>query len=164
MTLNVQPGFEGAVGPFVPAVDLNGVACQVVIPAFTQVDGSGVASGSAGSPVVVAPAPSSATEQFAGPTGGITDTASHAIFAAGAAGVRNYLTGLQYANTGAASEITILDGATVIWRGYAISTTGAQYDMVFNPPLKGTAATAMNVAMVTTASATRVSAQGYTGA
>lgn len=102
--------------------------------------------------------------QFAGVTGGITDTSDVAIAAAAGASLRNYLTAIQFANTGIASEIVVKDGATVIWRGYALATTGDQQSVTFPVPLKGTANTALNVAMITTASATRVSAQGYTAA
>lgn len=101
--------------------------------------------------------------QYASPTGGLTDTTSTQIAASAGVGVRNYLTALQFANTGVASEIVILDGAAVIWRGYAAATTGAMTTIAFAVPLKGSAATAMNVQMVTTASATRISAQGFTG-
>jgi hypothetical protein len=107
-----------------------------------------------------------ATWIYAGVTGGIVDTTPVAMKAAGAAGVKNYLAGIQFANSAAvASEIVVLDGAAVIWRGYAAASgVGGNADIKFVPPLAGTAATAMNVAMITTATATRVSAQGYTGA
>lgn len=103
--------------------------------------------------------------QFAGVTGGIVNTSDVAIAAAGAAGVRNYLTGIQFKNTAAvASEIVIKDGSTVIWRGHVSASMTFMDGWTFNPPLKGSAATALNVALLTTATATIVSAQGYTGA
>lgn len=102
--------------------------------------------------------------QFAGATGGITGTADVALAAAGGAGVRNYLTAIQFKNTSAvASEIVIKDGATVIWRGQVSASMTVMDGWTFNPPLRGTANTALNVAMLTTATATIVSAQGYTG-
>lgn len=101
---------------------------------------------------------------YAGVTGGITTTADTAISAAQAAGVRNYLTAFYFKNTSAvASEIVVKDGATVIWRGHAGASMAQGERIVFPVPLRGTAATAMNVAMITSATATIVSAQGYTG-
>lgn len=102
---------------------------------------------------------------YSGVTGGITDTNNVEIAAAGAAGVRNYCHGIQYFNSAAvASEIVIKDGATIIWRGFAPASMTVPVSVRFDPPLRGTAATAMNVVMITTATATRVSAQGHTGA
>ena len=102
---------------------------------------------------------------YASPTGGITVTADTPIFAAGAAGIRNYLTGLWLKNTSAtASEIVIKDGAaTVLWRGHLSASMTFGEVLTFNPPLRGSAATALNVAL-TAITATIVSAQGYTGA
>lgn len=102
------------------------------------------------------------TWQYAGPTGGITDTADDAIQAAGAAGVRHYLTALTVVNSHATvgTEVVIKDGSTVIHRGYA-AAAGGGYTLTFPTPLRGTAATALNVACITTGSATVVSASGF---
>ena len=84
------------------------------------------------------------------------------LTAAGAAGIRNYLTGLQLQNTNAmATEVVVKDGTTVIWHGYlpASMTTPAVID--FRTPLKGTAATALNFACITTGASVYVNAQGY---
>jgi hypothetical protein len=103
--------------------------------------------------------------QFAGATGGITNTADVAIAAAAGAGIRNYLQTIWFKNTAAvASEIVLKDGATIIFRGHVgASMTFGEY-IRFDPPLRTTANTALNVALLTTATATIVSAQGYTGA
>lgn len=107
---------------------------------------------------------------FAGATGGITDAISHAlvagIAASGNAGaLRQFLSAIQFANKSAtASEITILDGATVIWRGYAAASAAHAEEVNFDPPLQSSPGNALNVAMVTTATATIVSAQGFTDA
>ena len=102
--------------------------------------------------------------QFAGATGGITTPADTPIAAAGGAGVRNFLTALWFKNTAAtASEIVIKDGAAIIWRGHVSASMTVGEMVNFDPPLKGTANTALNVALLTTATATIVSAQGYTG-
>lgn len=127
------------------------------IPAYQLVDATGAPVGGAST------ASAASSWNYAGVTGGITDTSDVTVKAAAGAGIRNYMTSIQYANTGVASEIVVKDGSTVIWRGYAPATTGAQSQIAFDPPLRGTANTALNVAMITTASATRVSAQGYTG-
>ncbi len=98
-----------------------------------------------------------------GATGGIINTTPVAIAAAGGAGVRNYLAAIQYMNSAAtASEIEIRDGSTVIWRGYVPASMTVAASFTFPVPLRGTANTALNVALLTTATATRVSAQGYT--
>lgn len=105
------------------------------------------------------------TWQYAGPTGGITDTADDAIQAAGGAGVRHYLTALTVVNSHATvgTEVVIKDGSTVIHRGYA-APAGGGYTLTFPTPLRGTAATALNVACITTGSATVVSASGFSAA
>lgn len=107
----------------------------------------------------------SAKWQYAGATGGITDAADLAVIAAGGAGVRNNMTGLQYQNISATpSEIVVKDGSTVIWRGYAAANMAAPAGLPPGTVLRGTANTAMNVQMVTTGTATIISAQGFQGA
>jgi hypothetical protein len=99
---------------------------------------------------------------YAGATGGIVNTTPVAVAAAGGAGVRNYVAAIQYMNSAAtASEIEIRDGSTVIWRGYVPASMTVAANVIFPVPLRGTANTAINVALLTTATATRVSAQGY---
>jgi hypothetical protein len=128
----------------------NGETAYIL--AVTQADGSGnIISESA--------------FQFAGATGGITNTSDVAIAAAAGAGIRNYLQTIWFKNTAAtASEIVIKDGSTVIWRGHVGASMTVGEFVRFDPPLRGTANTALNVALLTTATATIVSAQGYTGA
>ena len=102
---------------------------------------------------------------YAGATGGITNTTAVALNAAAGAGLRNYVVGIQYFNSAAvASEIEIRDGSTVIWRGFVPASMTAPVNITFQVPLRGSANTAINVALATTATATRVSAQGYTSA
>lgn len=87
------------------------------------------------------------------PAGGITNsTADVVIKAAGAAGVRNYLTTLEFSAGVAlanASEIVVKDGATVIWRGSLPGAVIAPSRVMFDPPLVGSPATALNIAAVT---------------
>lgn len=92
---------------------------------------------------------------------------STALKAAGAAGVRNYCTGAQFYNTSAtvSTTVSILDGASVIWTGYLPATTAAlpvvDLQVVFPTPLRGTAATALNVQLGTTLASVYYNAQGY---
>lgn len=101
---------------------------------------------------------------YAGVTGGITTTTDATVSAANVT-LRNYMRSVQFLNTSAtASEIVVKDGATtVVWRGMAPASMTQSTTIVFDPPLKGSVNTAMNVAMITTGTATRVSAQGWQG-
>jgi hypothetical protein len=99
---------------------------------------------------------------FAGATGGIVNTTAVPIAAAAGAGIRNYVAAVQYFNSAAvASEVEIRDGVTVIWRGFVPASMTVPAQIVFPVPLRGTANTAVNIALLTTATATRVSAQGH---
>jgi hypothetical protein len=101
--------------------------------------------------------------QYAGVTGGITTTADTPVAAAAGSNVRNYLCSLQIKNNSAvASEIVVKDGSTIIWRGHVGASMTFMETITFPTCLKGSANTAMNVALITTATATVVSAQGYT--
>ena len=109
---------------------------------------------------------------YAAASGGISNTTT-AVTIKGAAGasVRNYLKTLQVDSDalGAATELVIRDGAggTVLWRG-KIGTAGYPDGraITFDPPLKGTANTLMEVVTLTASvtGAVFVNAQGYTGA
>ena len=105
--------------------------------------------------------------QFGGVTGGITTTADTVLKTAGAAGIRNYVTGISVQNASAttATEVVIKDGAsTVMWRGYVGTSAvlNSAVSVVFPTPLRGTAATAVNVACITAGAQVYVNAQGYT--
>lgn len=92
---------------------------------------------------------------------------STAVKAAGAAGVRNYVTDIHVINTSATVSTTfsILDGATVIWTTNlpAVSATQPQVviDHTFATPLKGTAATAMNIQAGTTGASIYYNVGGF---
>jgi hypothetical protein len=108
---------------------------------------------------------------YAGIAGGIvSSTADVAVKAAAGAGVRNYLKTLTLAHDalGAATEIVVKDGSTIIWRGKlqtaAVDSCQAA-SLEFDPPLKGSANTALNVALLTsTTGGVFVNATGFTGA
>jgi len=110
---------------------------------------------------------------YAAASGGIANTTTAVtIKAAGGASVRNYLKTLTIAHDtlGAATELAIRDGAggTVLWRGKlqtaAVDSTSAA-SIEFDPPLKGTANTLMEVVTLTQVTGgVFVNATGYTGA
>lgn len=106
---------------------------------------------------------------YAAAAGGIvSSTADVAIAAARGAGVRNYLKSLTVSHDtlSAATELVIKDGAsTVIYRG-KLQTAAVEggSEVIFDPPLRGTANTAMNVALLTSVTGgVYVNATGYTG-
>jgi len=105
--------------------------------------------------------------QYAAASGGIvSSTAGVTIAAAAGASVRNYLSSLEIDNAtlGATTEFVVRDGAsgTVIWRGF-LDTAASRRQITFNPPLKGSANTLMEVAAITSVTGgIYVNAQGYT--
>ena len=102
--------------------------------------------------------------QYASAAGGIIATTDVVVKAAGAAGIRNYVTGIDMRNSHAtvATEVVIKDGAVVIWRGQ-LPANSPTVDVGFMTPLRGTAATALNVACITTGASVFVNLQGYQG-
>ena len=100
--------------------------------------------------------------QYAAGAGGIINTTDVAARAAQAAGIRNYVTGIQVRNTNAVStEFVIKDGATVIWRTQLPASMSGSQCVTFVTPLRGAAATAINIACITTGAAVYVNLQGY---
>lgn len=95
----------------------------------------------------------------------VTDTSDDAAKAAAGAGIRNYITGVQVMNghDTVGTAVVIKDGSTVIWQGWA-EQTGGGCSAHFDPPLRGTANTAVNVANITTGSSTFFNLQGYVSA
>jgi hypothetical protein len=114
-----------------------------------------------GKQVVLPYAVPGASWSYASPAA-VTDTADDEAKAAGAAGVRHYITGVQVFNghDTVGTEVVIKDGTSVLWRGWA-EQTGGGCSAKFDPPLRGTAATAVNVANITTGSSTYFNLQGY---
>ncbi len=106
---------------------------------------------------------------YAAASGGISNTTTAVtIKTAAAAGVRNYCKSIQIAadTLGAATEIAIRDGAagTVLWRGKLQTAAMGEAAVVFDPPLRGTAATLMEVVTLTATVTGGVyfNAQGFT--
>lgn len=103
--------------------------------------------------------------QYAAAAGGIINTTDVAVRAAQAAGIRNYVTGIQLRNTNAvATEFVIKDGATVIWRTQLPANMADAQNITFMTPLRGTAATAVNVACIATGAAVYANLQGFSAA
>ena len=98
-------------------------------------------------------------------TGVLTTTTAAAARAAGAAGIRNYVSSLQFQNTSAtATTVLVLDGATTIAQFNAPANMAAPAVVTFSSPIRGTAATALNVNCGTTAANVLINVQGFQAA
>ncbi len=161
------PAFAQATYPTTVGSRVNGV-----VPLACDANGANCAPvpGDANGTVTQV-APSAKTWAYSAATGGITNTTTAVtIAAAGGASVRNYVLSAQCFSDalGAATELAIRDGAagTVMWRG-KIGTTGIPngIDLTFNPPLRGTANTLVEIVTLTASVTGSVycSLQGYTG-
>lgn len=107
--------------------------------------------------------------QYAAAASGILNTTTAVtIKAAAAASIRNYITGINvfHESLTTATELAIRDGAagTVIWRTKIQSGAAGRFDITFPTPLKGTAATLLEVVTLTASGAGAVyfNANGYT--
>lgn len=101
---------------------------------------------------------------YAGVTGGIVNTTPVTITPAAVAGQRYFMTNIQFQNSAAvASEIVITDStdAIVRWRGYVNASQTSPGWFTFDPPIQSLANSTLTVTLLTTATATRVSAQGF---
>lgn len=91
------------------------------------------------------------------------------VKAAAGASIRNFVSAAQFYNNSAtvSTTVSILDGATVLWTGFLPATTAAlpvvAVEVNFPTPLRGTAATAMNIQLGTTLSSVYYNVQGFTG-
>lgn len=95
-------------------------------------------------------------------TGSRTDLTDLAIKAAAAAGIRNYVTAVQVQNKGTvATDVVIKDGSTVIHTINCPANMPTPAVIPFPTPLRGTAATAVNMACLTTGANVLMNAQGY---
>lgn len=140
---------------------MGGIARTANATGVANGDAAGALMNVVGAQVMLPYAIPESTWQYGSSTA-VTNTTDVAVKAAAAAGIRNYMTGLQYHNTSAtASTIVVKDGSTVIWACQAPASMTAPANIQFPVPLRGTAATALNVAMLTTATNTFVAAQGF---
>lgn len=98
-------------------------------------------------------------------TGVLTTATATALKAAGAAGIRNYVTSFQYQNTSAtATTVLIQDNTTTIAQFNAPASMALPATVSFGVPIRGTAATVLNVICGTTGSNTLFNAQGFQAA
>jgi hypothetical protein len=101
---------------------------------------------------------------YAGAAGGITNTTAVVVTPAAVSGQRYFLTNLQFQNSAAvASEMVIRNttGSVVLWRGYVNASMTSAGWFTFDPPLQSLANDTLEVVLLTNATATRVSAQGF---
>lgn len=107
------------------------------------------------------------TWSYAAASGGIVNTTGVTAKAAAGSGIRNYITHVSVINGHATvdTDVQIRDGAagTVLWRGFAKAAGGGVSES-FDPPLRGTENTLVEVANATTGSATYFNMQGFTAA
>ena len=104
---------------------------------------------------------------YAAASGGIVNTTGVTAKAAAGAGIRNYITRAEVINGHAtvSTDLQIRDGAagTVLWRGFA-QAAGGGVAATFDPPLRGTANTLVEIACGTTGSAVYVNLHGFAAA
>lgn len=102
-----------------------------------------------------------------GKTAAITGTSDTAVIASAGGSLRNYVTSVTVTNSHATvgTEVLVKDGTTELFRVWVsgIDKSMNSISIQFPVPLRGTAATAINAANITTGSNTFVSAQGYKG-
>lgn len=94
----------------------------------------------------------------------VDTTSTPVIGASGTTGIRNYVTSLTITNAHATvgTLVKLLDGATLLWQGYA-APGGGGMTVNFPTPLKGSGNTAINAQAVITGASLMVSASGYRG-
>lgn len=100
---------------------------------------------------------------YAAASGGEVGTGDIAVKASAGAGLRNYMTWLTAENVHATvdTEFVVKDGSTVIYRGFLKALGVAPLRITFPSPLKSTAATALNIANITTGSQVYFNCGGY---
>ena len=99
---------------------------------------------------------------YAGPLAGIATGSDTAVQAAGGAGIRRYVTGIQVQNASAtATEFQIRDGTTPVWRALLPANLGPT-NIDFPTPLRTTANAALNIQAVTASAVVIANLQGFT--
>ena len=96
----------------------------------------------------------------------LTVTTASTVKAAGAAGVRNYVTACQFTNAaGINTSLVLLDGTKAIWStNMPAASVGIPYVpffLTFPTPLRGSSATALNIQLGTVAASVSWNCQGY---
>lgn len=165
-----NPGFTGGLPVGGPVAHSQASTANPVIAGgkvvtapdttLAQGDVAQMAMTTSGAQIVKTNGPPESDFQYAAT---ITTNTQTAIKAA-AAGLRNYVTALQYQNTSATTSlITIQDGNTTIWQGSMAASMAAPAVITFPTPLKPTTNTALNVTLATTGTNTLVNVQGFQG-
>jgi hypothetical protein len=172
---NNSGGFTGGLGVGGPAghsasasgnpVQVGGVVQTAVETGLASGEMARLAMSTSGQLVTVEGAVPELWWSYAAPAGGFINTSDQPIAAARGANIRNYLKAVQLKNAHAtvATEVVVKDGASIIWRGHVAAAMNSSDVFEFEPPLRGTANTAMNVACITTGAQVYCSAQGYQG-
>ena len=148
------------------------VVYNAAAPALNDKQEVQLQSDSAGNLKIVTPSDVGAASSwsYAAPASGIVNTATAVtIKTAAGAGIRNYLKSLTLAHDvlGAVTEIAIRDGAggTVLWRGKLQTPATEGQSFRFDPPLRGTANTLLEVLTLTAVTGgVFVNATGFTAA
>lgn len=143
-------------------VKIGGKAINAEATAVTNGQRVNLVSDLVGKQIVM---PYANPENFvAGVTAAITDTTSTSTIAAEGSGVRTYITSILVTNSHATvgTFVKILDGASIVWEGYA-AALGGGFSQSFPVPLRCTANTAVNTQCVTTGANVIASIAGYKG-
>lgn len=119
--------------------------------------------------LIITPASQADWSYAAAASGIVNTTTAVTIKTAAGAGVRNYLTSIQVqtATLSAATELAVRDGAagTVIFRTQLQTTAMPLTTINFEPPLRGTANTLVEVVTLSAVTGgVYVNAQGFTAA
>jgi hypothetical protein len=106
---------------------------------------------------------------YVAPAGGIDNSSTAVTIKAADTNFRNFITGLQisHATLGAATELAIRDGAagTVLWRCTLGTDPVEQLPISFDPPLRGTKNTLLEIVTLTAVTGdVLVNVQGFVGA
>ena len=95
--------------------------------------------------------------------GSVINTTTPSVMKAGQATRRQQLVALQFINTNAtATELQVLDGATIVWDGYAGASMTQMVTINFEIPLLSSIGNALSLKTVTTSASVYASAQGFT--
>ena len=142
-------------------VKIGGRATNAEITALANNDRSDLLTDLVGKLIVRPHAPPELTLNGVASATGTADTS---VIAAQGAGIRIYVTSISIANSSATTGtiVEIKDGTTVIWRTIARAEGGS--NITFDPPLRLTANTILNMAALTAATTVYFSAHGYSGA
>lgn len=148
-------------------IKIGGRARSSNIAAVAENDRSDLIQSLVGKLLTLPYALPASTWSYAAASGGITNTTGVQAKAAAGVGIRNYVCRVAVINGHAtvSTEVIIRDGTagTVLWRGWA-QAAGGGCAAVFDPPLRGSDNTLIQVENVTTGAATYFNLQGYEAA